>query len=252
MLLSPTMLLSSSEGGFVKSTIVIASGAVLVAWFSTPALAQTGTLHACVSTNTNNAQMRLIGATDACRPNEVHVQWNVTGPQGATGATGAQGAQGATGATGATGPAGAMGATGATGAAGATGATGATGPTGAAGATGAQGAQGATGATGPTGPQGPQGIQGAQGTAGTDGASGYQKIDASTQITPGQTITGFIPCPNGKRPTGGGWKTTEDDYQVKMFGSGPDANNTGWGGGMHNQGNTTRTLTLTVYCITAP
>lgn len=84
------------------------------------------------------------------------------------------------------------------------------------------------------------------------GFTGYQKIDASTTITPSQTITGFLSCPVGKRPTGGGWTTTENDYQVKMFGSGPDANNTGWAGGMHNQGSTTRTLTLTVYCVTVP
>jgi hypothetical protein len=81
---------------------------------------------------------------------------------------------------------------------------------------------------------------------------GYQKIDASTTIGPGQAITGFLPCPAGKRPTGGGWTTTENDFQVKIFGSGPDVNNTGWAGGMHNQGTTTRTLTLTVYCVTVP
>ena len=100
--------------------------------------------------------------------------------------------------------------------------------------------------------EGAKGDKGDPGEPGPSGFTGYQKVDASTTITPGQTITGFLPCPVGKRPTGGGWTTTENDFQVKMFGSGPDANNTGWAGGMHNQGQATRTLTLTVYCVTVP
>jgi hypothetical protein len=98
--------------------------------------AQSGQLFACVANNANNAQLRLVGATEACRPNETKITLSVAGERGATGATGATGAAGADGAIGPTGPEGPAG------------------PTGAQGEPGPQGPTGATGATGATGPAG--------------------------------------------------------------------------------------------------
>src|SRR5688572_784148 len=74
-----------------------------------PAQAQAGQLFACVANNENNAELRLVGAIEACRPNETKITLNVTGPAGATGATGATGPTGDTGATGANGATGAVG-----------------------------------------------------------------------------------------------------------------------------------------------
>ena len=80
--------------------------------------------------------VRVLQGKEKCLSFETPIEWNQTGPAGATGATGPAGATGATGPAGATGAKGAAGATGATGPAGATGATGATGPAGPAGAAG--------------------------------------------------------------------------------------------------------------------
>lgn len=66
-----------------------------------------GTIHACV--NPGNSNLRLVGEAEACRPNEVRVQWNVVGPMGPKGDKGDPGAPGEKGDTG---PAGADGAQG--------------------------------------------------------------------------------------------------------------------------------------------
>jgi hypothetical protein len=238
-----------------------------------------GTIHACMLKDVGT--IRVIdkaksGLKGKCSSLETELTWNQkgqAGPKGdkgdpgapgapglkgdkgdpgAPGAPGAQGEKGDPGAPGAQGEPGAPGAKGDKGDPGAPGAKGDKGDPGAPGAKGDKGDQGAPGATGATGATGLKGDKGDPGDRGPAGLSGYVKLDASTTIAPGQTVTGFLPCPTGKRPTGGGWTTTENDFQVKMFGSGPDANNTGWAGGMHNQGSTTRTLTLTVYCISDP
>lgn len=126
--------------------------------------AQSGIVYACV--NPGNGNIRMVGATEACRPNEIRIQWNVAGTQGPTGATGATGAAGPAGPTG---PKGDKGDAGATGAAGATGQagpqgpiglTGAPGPRGADGAPGTNGVNGVNGAVGATGQTGPKGDQG--------------------------------------------------------------------------------------------
>lgn len=77
-----------------------------------------GVFYACVRLDKggeNGKSVRLVAASEACRPGEERVFWSQTGPQGP------QGVPGPTGATGATGPTGATGATGATGPAGTTG-----------------------------------------------------------------------------------------------------------------------------------
>ncbi len=108
----------------------------------------------------------------SCTKDELAIQWNQTGPQGAKGDTGATGAQGATGSQGATGAQGRTGAEGPTGPQGPTGAHGAKGDTGAAGASGAIGPTGATGPAGDIGLAGATGATGASGAAGPTGATG--------------------------------------------------------------------------------
>jgi len=121
-------------------------------------------IYACVQRESD--RIRIVPASEACRPNEFRVSWNVVGPPGPQGPAGPQGAvgpQGPQGDTGATGPQGPKGETGATGPQGPKGDTGATGPQGPKGDTGLQGPKGDTGATGAQGPAGPPGPPGPAG-----------------------------------------------------------------------------------------
>jgi len=104
---------------------------------------------ACVKSQ--NGQVRIVDADEACLQSEQAMSWSIEGPKGDTGPQGPQGVQGPLGPQG---PQGTQGETGATGPQGMKGDTGATGP---AGPDGPQGQQGPTGATGPQGPQGPPG-----------------------------------------------------------------------------------------------
>lgn len=129
-----------------------------------------GTIYGCVEKG--DGEIRLVNGPGVCKRNEVAVQWNVAGPQGATGPAGAPGIAGPVGPMGPAGPQGPMGPAGANGA---PGAIGPVGPVGAQGAIGPRGADGATGPEGPAGPMGPMGLagpQGPQGIAGADGAIG--------------------------------------------------------------------------------
>src|SRR5829696_7179209 len=63
----------------------------------------TGLLHACVPNNPYNAMIRVIEATDSCRPNESRITLNTVGERGAQGAQGPEGPAGVPGPTGATG-----------------------------------------------------------------------------------------------------------------------------------------------------
>src|SRR3954454_14664 len=136
-----------------------------------------GVIHGCYQKNVGNLRVIDPDAGDKCRPPEITISWNQTGPvgpvgpQGPKGDTGATGPQGPKGDAGAPGPQGLKGDTGATGPQGPKGDTGATGPQGPkgdTGATGAVGAPGPRGAQGPTGPQGPAGPQGVQGLPGNN------------------------------------------------------------------------------------
>ena len=166
-------------------------------------------IHACVRADGDRGAddgrlVRIVDVTQPCKPREVRVRWNMTGPQGplgpmgplgATGLqgpTGPMGPQGAAGPQGPTGPMGPQGATGPQGPTGPMGPQGAAGPQGPAGPSGAQGPEGDPGQTGPqgpagptgaqgptgdkgdTGPMGPAGATGAQGAAGSDGSMGLQ------------------------------------------------------------------------------
>ena len=126
-----------------------------------------GVIHGCY--NQVNGQLRVVESATECKNSELAIQWNQSGPAGASGAAGAAGTSGSTGATG---PAGANGANGAAGATGPVGAGGVTGSSGSTGATGPAGANGATGANGAIGATGGNGAIGATGNAGAIGATG--------------------------------------------------------------------------------
>ena len=152
-----------------------------------------GVIYACVQKD--SAQVRLVSASDACRPNEARIEWTsggVIGPQGVPGAAGPQGAAGPAGAKGAAGDPGAAGTKGATGDVGPNGSTGVAGPVGAVGNAGpagpkgvtgdagAAGVAGAPGAAGDPGAAGPAGTQGAAGTAGVTGPMGSKGVTGDT------------------------------------------------------------------------
>jgi len=73
----------------------------------------------------------------------------------------------------------------------------------------------------------------------------------STVIGAGSAIAGTLYCPSGKLPVGGGWTTADGNPSVKVTGSGLTDDGLGWTGGMHNQGTTGSTLTLTLICVNA-
>jgi len=121
------------------------------------------------------------------------------------------------------------------------------GPQGPKGDTGPQGPKGDTGATGAPGPKGDPGDPGT-GTGG-GGVSGYQLVTASTELAGGTSVTGYLPCPSGKKVVGGGWTTADGRFNVNVIGSGPSADGAAWTGGMYNAGTSSATLTLTAICI---
>lgn len=90
-----------------------------------------GVIRSCYQKNVGNLRVIDADAGQSCRPSEIPLSFNQTGPQGPMGDTGPQGQRGDTGATGATGP------------------------------QGIQGLKGDTGATGPGGPAG-AGVSGYQ------------------------------------------------------------------------------------------
>ena len=196
-------------GLLVAAILAVTAGAAVAMKVATSSYADAdGVYHGCV--NSSSGQLRVLSAGDACRNNEVAIDWSAhgqegpqgpkgdtgatgpagpAGPQGAKGDTGAQGATGDTGATGAQGvrratrvrrPVGAQGAKGDPGPAGAQGPQGDKGDTG---ATGPAGAQGAKGDPGPAGEQGPKGDTGAVGPAGATGATGAQGPKGDTGAT---------------------------------------------------------------------
>src|SRR3954451_23676804 len=134
--------------------LIIAGTCAAVCAAGVPLIAQApAVLYLCVANNPNNAQLRMVGGTEACRPNESKIA--VTAAAGATGPPG---------------PAGAIGPTGAPGGLGAIGPTGPQGNAGVAGSIGPTGPQGVAGVAGPTGVQGLAGVAGAEGPTGPAGA----------------------------------------------------------------------------------
>jgi hypothetical protein len=230
-----------------------------------------GTIHACVLKNVGT--VRLIdpaksGPQAHCSSVEAEVTWNQKGQPGAKGDPGAPGAKGDPGAPGAKGDKGDPGAPGAKGDKGDPGAPGAKGDAGAPGAQGDKGdpgtpgakgdpgAPGAKGDKGDTGDPGAPGAKGDPGAPGTDGAqgpagvSGYQVVTASTDLPNGQQVSGFLPCPAGKKAVGGGWTTDAIFAKVNVIGSGPASDGSAWTGGMDNESGAMQHITLSVVCAT--
>jgi hypothetical protein len=115
----------------VAVAAVVVGGGVAVAAAPDPA----GVITGCV--NTGSGHLRVIEATDPCKPNETRIQWNQEGPAGAVGPAGAAGAVG---------------------------------PAGPAGPSGAPGEKGDPGDPGPAGPQGEPGPAGA-------GVASFEELD---------------------------------------------------------------------------
>ena len=173
-------------------------------------------IYACVSIDGNHngdqkgddgRPVRFVSAAQQCKPRELKISWNTTGPQGPAGPMGPagptgpvgpigpQGALGPQGAVGPQGPAGPQGLKGDIGTTGPQGAAGAVGPQGPAGPQGLKGDTGATGAQGAVGPQGPTGATGAQGAkgdkgVGATGAQGPQGLIGQTGPTGAQGPAG--------------------------------------------------------------
>jgi collagen triple helix repeat protein len=178
-----------------------------------------GVYHACV--NQGSGLIRMLESGEACRNNEVGVDWNQIGPQGL------QGIQGPKGDKGDTGPQGAQGLQGIQGPQGLKGDTG---------ATGSQGIQGVKGDKGDTGSQGPQGIQGPKGDTGPQGpagvgVSGYQIVRGSTNfLNVFEGFTESVTCPAGKRALSGGFygsgASTDKSYPFSPYDA--SGNGEGW------------------------
>ncbi|MBE2317004.1 collagen-like protein [Solirubrobacter sp. CPCC 204708] len=195
-----------------------------------------GTIHACMLKEVGT--IRLIdpgksGLQGKCSGLETKLTWN---QKGQPGPAGPQGEPGPRGETGAAGP------------------QGATGPAGPQGEPGPQGAAGATGATGPqgaTGPTGPRGETGAPGPQGPAGVSGHQIVSAETDVVAGGGVTGVLYCPEGKKPTGGGWLVEPANADVSIFSSGPSQDGRAWTGGVFNRSGVSAHIRLSVICMTA-
>lgn len=121
-----------------------------------------GVINGCYQKNVGNLRVIDPSAGDSCRPSEIPISWNQTGPQGLRGPTGPQGPKGATGAQGPKG------------------------------ATGAQGVQGPRGTTGPQGAQGPRGATGPQGVPGNLALAG--RSCPSGEVVAGFNATGDLIC----------------------------------------------------------
>src|SRR5437764_13029221 len=95
------------RGGRLLLALAVGGGIFGIATAVQADIPDSGVIHACYQKQ--NGQLRVIDADQgqSCRPSEVALSWNQTGPTGATGATGPPGPTGPRGATGPTGPKGA-------------------------------------------------------------------------------------------------------------------------------------------------
>lgn len=134
---------------FVGAGLLLAGVAAYAAGSTTPS----NDIHGCYKTN--NGQLRVVGATEACGPSETPIVWSIVGPQGP------QGVQGPQGDVGPEGP---------------------------------QGEQGIQGIQGVPGAPGAQGIQGPRGEQGPPGASAVPEPVAvpSTPATSDRATKGLI------------------------------------------------------------
>jgi Collagen triple helix repeat (20 copies) len=151
-----------------------------------------GVIHGCYQTE--QGMLRVVPAQRECRASELAIRWNEQGPQGERGLQGERGPVG---------PEGPVGPQGEPGAKGDTGATGAQGERGEQGEKGEPGLEGLRGETGATGERGPAGPVGPKGDDGVPGLSGYEIVDADSNVSSAQTRSATAVCPNGKRAISG-------------------------------------------------
>lgn len=176
-----------------------------------------GTIDGCYRAAKGDAagqgQLRVVAAREACRDNELPIQWSQRGEQGEQGPPGPTGEKGEQGDQGPSGP---------TGDRGEAGAQGVPGPKGDRGDPGPKGDQGTQGTEGAQGAQGVQGIQGPPGPAGA--ISGYAQAGTSGSIPPNSQLILIVACPAGKKPLSGGFTTFQD---AEVLSSEP-INNNSW------------------------
>jgi hypothetical protein len=112
------------------------------------------------------------------------------------------------------------------------------------------GAKGAPGTQGPTGPKGPTGV------AGPPGLSGYLRVSGTAVAVPaGMEGTASALCPAGEKELGGGFLTTTPNATLfptisqEFISSAPATNgDLGWGVTMYNNGGTSASFKVSVYC----
>jgi hypothetical protein len=159
-----------------------------------------GVINSCYSRS--GGTLRVIDATVTnCKSGETSLNWNRAGAPGPQGLPGPQGPQGPQG------------------------------PEGDGGEAGLQGPQGDPGAQGPPGVQGEQGVPGAAGATGADGVSGYEVVQVAVPAPfAGQEASATAPCPEGKRPVGGGFSQTTFGFSggVTLRRSFPADEGAGW------------------------
>lgn len=147
------------------------------------------------------------------------------------------------------------------------------GPQGPQGPQGPRGPQGALGVPGEGGAPGPPGVPGAPGVPGSSldqGAEleiaeevviapqlpppvipGYEVVTISQPLGPRQLLSGLrADCPRGKRPLGGGVRSSRE--MIRVFSSGPNSGTspTAWVVGVQNT-SISFTITVTVYAVCA-
>lgn len=151
-----------------------------------------GTINGCYAKETG--LLRAVAGGDACRPNELALQWSQQGPKGDQGPQGSPG------------PAGPQG------------------PRGEKGEQGLQGPQGLQGAPGPAGARGDKGDKGDPGPAGPPGLTGYEVVNSLAEVPGLSAETGSARCSPGKNALGGGVRF--NDHNVLW--SGPAGDAAGW------------------------
>jgi hypothetical protein len=167
--------------------VAVLGGSAAWATATTSLVGADGTIDGCYRAANGDAagqgELRVVAAGEACRNNELPLEWSRRGEQGAQGSQGPAGPAGPAGPTGAKGDPGAMGAPGPAGARGEPGERGAPGPVGVPGADGADGADGV-------------------GVVGAAEPSGANCADGGSRFTAGATVT--FACNGADGDAGGG------------------------------------------------
>ncbi len=183
------MRIPRSAAVTLTAAIIVTAGTAAVAYAAIPG--GDGVIHGCYKKEAGT--LRVIDDTGTCRPSEVALEWNQTGPQGPQGPTG---------------------------------------PTGPDGPQGPQGEQGPDGPKGDTGDPGPKGDKGEPGPAGPAGVSGYEWVHKTSEFSDKPHKEIEASCPAGKKAIGGGASVVESTdiggSNVAITDSTPSGLQTGW------------------------